>query len=461
MVGAASLQSAWAADSDILVPKVWDVSATLRGFYDDNYNIGGGRGSFGVELNPSISINVPLQQTDVGLRYIYGLYYYNDRDSLGLNPFDQTHQVDMWLDHAFNTRWKLNVRDSFVVGQEPELLGPTDPATGNAQQYRISGNNIANHASVSLNTDWTRQFSTSLHYGNDFYDYDNSGGIASPVASAVIPAVLFPVGTPGRVGFQQLTDSNGNPIAPTYAGLLNRVEQSASLDLQWHFQPETMGFLGYAFSIVNYTGNEPVGVFNYLDASSPTPRARGLVYYSNSRDSITHYGYVGVQHQFTPNLAGTVKGGVSYTDNYNDPLQTTTSLSPYADLNLTYTYLPGSYLQVGFTHDINATDVASVNTDTGSLTQYQESSVIYADINHRFTPKLSGTIIARDQISDYQGGANSSSTDSDYSIGLDLSYEINRYFSVSGGYNYDFLQSDIPGRGYSRNRVYLGITASY
>ena len=443
VAGTVGMQSAWAADSDILAPKVWNVSATLRGFYDDNYNIGGGRGSFGAELTPSLSINVPLQQTDVGLRYIYGLFYYNDRDNLGLNPFDQTHQVDIWLDHSFNTRWKLNVTDSFVVGQEPELFGAS-PTSAEAVEYRVNGNNIANHAGIKLDTDWTRQFSTSLHYGNDFYNFDNSGASLLdmfPTGVVVVdPRTLAILGT-------------GTGKGSSLAGDLNRIEQNIALDLQWHFQPETMGFVGYQFSWVNYTGNE------YISATPISP-TQVILHKSADRDSYTQYGYVGVQHVFTPNLSGSVRGGASFTDNYNDPYFPSTSVSPYADLNVTYTYLPGSYFQLGFTHDINATDVTQADS-TGHLTQNQESSVIYADINHRITPQLTGTIIARDQISAYQSGAYSSSTDSDYSIGLDLTYGINRHFNISGGYNYDYLQSDIPGRGYSRNRVYLGITASY
>ena len=62
-------------------PKYWSVSGTLRGFYDDNYNIAGtGRGSGGVEVLPEVSFHMPLQQTDIGIRYTYGLYYYQDRD---------------------------------------------------------------------------------------------------------------------------------------------------------------------------------------------------------------------------------------------------------------------------------------------------------------------------------------------------------------------------------------------
>ena len=423
----ASLQSAWAGNTDLLAPKFWNVSASLRGFYDDNYNIGGGRGSFGASLNPQISFHVPLQQTDIGFRYLYGLYYYNDRDELGLNPFDQTHQVDFWLDHAFNNRWKLNLTDSFAVGQEPDLING-NPSLPGAQVYRVNGNNLANHAGLSLNTEWTRQFSTSLHYGNNFYLYDNSGTTLADIL-------------PGGKG-------------ASYAGLLNRVEQNVALDLQWHFQPETMGFVGYQYSWVNYTGNEPISY-----TIIPSPLAI-IIHNSADRDSRTQTGYVGVQHQFTPHLAGTVKGGVSYTDNYNDPYYPSTSLSPYADLNLTYTYLPGCYFQLGFTHDINATDISQPDA-TGRLTQYQESSVIYANINHRFTPKLTGMIIARDQISTYQSGAYSDATDSNYSLGIDLNYQFDRHFSANAGYNYDCQTSDLPGREYSRNRVYLGVTASY
>jgi len=449
-VGAVGLQPALASGPDLISPKAWNVSATLRGFYDDNYDITGTkRGSFGVEVSPTISLNVPMQQTDFGLRYTYGLYYYQDRDAAGLDPLDQSHQVDLWLDHAFNTRWKANFTDTLAVGQEPELIGPVSPSSPNGVLYRVSGDNLANHAAIKLDTEWTRQFSTSLAYGNSFYNYANSG--SQPSGSITFPPTLFPVGTPGVNGFQQ-------PVFPSLAGTLNRIEQNISLDLQWHFQPETVGFVGYNFSWVNYTSGEEIGVFNYVDTTL-TPRS--LLYYSNSRDSLSHYAYVGVSHQFTANLSGTLKGGASYTDSYNDPLQTTTSVSPYADLSVSYTYIPGSYVQLGFTHDINATDVATVNAASGSLTQYAESSVIYASINHRFNPKLLGTIIGRCQNSTFQGGANDNQSDTDYSFGVNLSYQFTAHFSADIGYNFDYLQSTSTDPTYSRNRVYFGFGASY
>src|SRR5579862_5468741 len=104
-IGATALESTMADDnsnsgaggSSATSPKYWSVGATLRGFYDDNYNIANnGKGSFGLELAPTISFHEPLQQTDMGIRYTYGLYYYQDRQDAGVNPFDQSHQVDLW-----------------------------------------------------------------------------------------------------------------------------------------------------------------------------------------------------------------------------------------------------------------------------------------------------------------------------------------------------------------------------
>jgi hypothetical protein len=428
-LGAAALQSAMASPAS---PQYWNVSATLRGFYDDNYNISGtSKGSFGLELQPEVSFHVPLQQTDMGIRYNYGLYYYQDRDSLGVNPFDQSHNVDLWVDHAFNERWHAKVTDTFAVGQEPELLN-SNPALANPITYRINGNNLSNHGAIALDTDWTHLFSTGLTYLNSLYAYDNSGA-----------TVQF--------------SGNPTPIfsGATLAGLLDRIEESVSLDFKWHVQPETTLFAGYQLSWANYTGNEPIAVI-----APPMSSSFNGVYHSADRDSVTHYGYVGIEHQFTANLSGNARVGALYTDNYADPLFASTSLAPYADLSLQYTYIPGSYVQIGFTHDINSSDQVAPDS-SGHITQYAESSVLYADLNHKFTPDLTGTVIGRVQESIFQGGAANNASDTTYSLGINLNYRINRHFSVDAGYNYDNLVSELAGRNYARNRVYLGLAANY
>jgi hypothetical protein len=72
-VGTASLQAAYTLGSDSMQSsKVWSLSGSLRGFYDDNYNTAPSgtplkRGSYGFEVSPSISLNLPLDQTDIGV----------------------------------------------------------------------------------------------------------------------------------------------------------------------------------------------------------------------------------------------------------------------------------------------------------------------------------------------------------------------------------------------------------
>ncbi len=83
------------------------------------------RGSAGFEVSPSVQFNVPLQQTEIGLKYTYGLYYYQQRQHNDQDPYDQTHQVDFWLDHAFTERFQGTVKDTFAYGQEPALLNVT------------------------------------------------------------------------------------------------------------------------------------------------------------------------------------------------------------------------------------------------------------------------------------------------------------------------------------------------
>ena len=426
--GTASLQGAYAPVWNSASASMWSVSGTLRGFYDDNYNTsssGPNKGSFGFEVSPQVGLNVPLQQTEYGLRYTYGMYYYQERQDLGQDPIDQTHQLDLWMDHAFTERWQAKVLDSFVVGQEPELL---DPNTSVAN--RVNGNNIRNAGNVTLNTTWTRLFSTSLNYQNSIYDYENSGATTNNVATQ----------------------------GASYAGELNRIDQSVSLDFQWLVAPETVAFFGGAFEWVDYTGDEPIA-FNEL-AYFFGPKYGPVYYYSDDRNSYSYFGYVGLQRRWLANLSWTGRVGFQYTDNYNDPLGST-SLNPYADISLVYTYLPGCYTQIGFTQMENATDNVSVDPNNGAIALFTESSTLYGSINHKLTPKLLGSVIGRWQHSTYNGGSYNNQADDYYSLGLNLSYSFTPHFSADAGYNLDDYVSQIPGNGYTRNRVYLGVTAAY
>jgi hypothetical protein len=419
--GTVGLQAAYAPGMNSLATsKIWSASGTLRGFYDDNYNTapsGPNRhGSMGFEVSPDVNLNVALQQTELGLRYTYGMYYYQDRQDQGENPIDQSHQFDLWVDHAFTQRWQAKAMDSFVIGQEPELLDPNTSV-----QQRVNGNNIRNTGTVNLNTIWTRLFSTKLAYQNTFFNYQNSG----------------------------TTINNFATQGASLAGQLNRMEQTTSLDLQWAVARETTAFVGGAFGWINYTAGEPIaqtGLNSFL--------------FSDSRNSRSYFGYVGVQHNMLANLSFTGKAGAQYTDSFN---QSQTSVSPYADISMIYTYLPGSYAQLGFTESQNATQQIGydANGNNGTVALFTQNSTVYASLNQKLTPKIMGTVLGRWQHSVYQGGSYNNQSDDYYSFGANLSYAFNPHFSAEAGYNLDYLQSNIPGNQYSRNRVYLGVTAAY
>ena len=112
-----------------------------------------------------------------------------------------------------------------------------------------------------------------------------------------------------------------------------------------------------------------------------------------------------LQHNMLANLSFTGKAGVQYTDNYNQP-GGATSVNPYADLSLVYTYLPGSYAQVGFTQTENATRSSRLSA-TAKLLCLPESSTVYASVNHKLTPKLMGSVL---------GAGNTRSTMGAYGI---------------------------------------------
>jgi hypothetical protein len=284
--------------------------------------------------------------------------------------------------------------------------------------------------------------STTLTYNNGFYNYQNSGAV-----------------------FNGVSVSTGNPpvSGASIEGLLGRNEESGSLDLNWNVLPETTAFVGYQLAWTDYLGNEPIATYSkpitVLVGGVPTVVHVITPYHSSDRNDVTHTGYLGLSQTFSPDLSAVIKVGASYVDDYANPFPTT-SWSPYVDLSASYTYLPGDYVQLGFTHETGASDQVSPDS-AGRITEFSESSVVYLNVTYNITAKLLATAIGRVQISSYNGGAANNDSTTDYGLGLNLTYQISHHFSTDLGYNYDDVVSDLVGYGYSRNRVYLGVTATY
>jgi len=397
--------------------KPWSVSLALRGFYDDNYatinesyrkkeNLDK-PDSFGFEVSPTASLNLPMEKTMVGLSYTYSMKYYENRN----NSADHSHQVNAKINHAFTEDYNIDLSDSFVVAQEAELLCKEgDPRT----LLRANGNNIRNTAGAKLSGKLTEQFGFLVGYENSIYDYQDD----------------------------------------RYEKYLDRMEHLATFNIRWRVLEQTIGILGYQFGYndFNASGNLPVP-FNVSTNVS-----------TSLRDNRSHYAYVGVDQALTSQLNASVRVGAQYTEypnvsdyGFGGILKKDTTI-PYADARVSYTYLPSSYAQLGVKHTRAATDLEALD---------QEATTVYAVLNHKITEKLNANLIAQYQNGTYQdyylGGTavNNDLTDDYYSLGLNVSYQINQFIVAETGYNFDRLDSDVQYRSFTRNRVYVGVRASY
>src|SRR5690348_14828293 len=113
-IGASAIES---ASAQALVgpdaSKPWSLSATLRGFYDDNTatlpnNVtlapGQHRDSFGFEVVPSAALVWAVQQTTVNVGLLYSLKYYDNKPPGQADHTSQEFTINAGLTHAFNER---------------------------------------------------------------------------------------------------------------------------------------------------------------------------------------------------------------------------------------------------------------------------------------------------------------------------------------------------------------------
>jgi Putative beta-barrel porin 2 len=438
-LGASSVGAVYGQGMDATPYKPWSVSASLRGFYDDNINTvpsntGLKKGSFGVQVSPGFNLDWKSDQNTLDLGYIYTLRWYEKRPYNNTSDFDQDHTFNLAFDHTFNERSRLGVTDSFVIGQEPDFLRSSYALT---EPQRVSGENIRNYGTIDLTDQLTPLFGIAVGYANNYVDYHDDSG--NTIAGFIGPVPVL-------------------ATSPSLSSELDRIEQTLHLDGRWQVMPETVGVLGYQYGESDYTEGTDLTTLRGILGFIRIPGPPGFVDVpSNSRNYRAHYGYVGADHNFRPDLAGSLRVGVRDTDYYNSP-NGQNSLSPYVMASLRYTYMVESYAEVGFSYDRNATDIATLLGD--SLTLDQESAVLYANVKHRILPKVYGSLMGQFQDSTFNGGSVDGKSERFYLVGLDLQYQFNQNLSADIGYNYDKLDSDL-GRSFDRNRVYIGLTAKY
>jgi hypothetical protein len=430
-IGAASVQAQIYAPSpgSQEATKPWTISATLRGFYDDNYTTSPShleRDSWGFEVSPSAALNMIRDQTALGLSYVYSARWYEDRDE---DEWDHSHQVNGKLSHAFTPRFKIDLSDSFVFGQEPELIEPAGAGV-TSTGLRSEGDVLRNHALGSFSAGITENLTAVIGYANEYYDYEQEG-------------------------------------FNSRSAHLDRMEHLASLNLRAVVAPKTVIVGGYNYEIVDYSSDDLIGtgIFNYP---------------AEERNSTSHYLYAGVDQGISPTLNLSARVGAQYTE-YDD-VDVVRDIyaffgneveedrwTPYVDLNLTWLYMPGSFAQIGARHQRAQTDVGFTLTPEGQFVPNLDgqSTSIYGSVSHRIFGALTAAAIASYQHNEYDNEGFDAFGEDYFMAGINLTYELNRYVALEAGYNYDWLDSDVddaPGpdsRSYKRNRVYVGVRGTY
>jgi Putative beta-barrel porin 2 len=290
----------------------------------------------------------------------------------------------------------------------------------------------------------TKDFDLHLGYGNTVYAYQQT-------ARSVV-----------GYGLNEDAGVALGPYAPqpSRSALLDRMEQLANLDLRWKATPETTGVLGYQFGHTDYTAPEyiifPVPPYNAPIGYTGAIPAAG--YSSNIRNANSHFGFVGADESFTPDLNGSIRAGAEYIDYYNFH---DSRLSPYVDASLTDQYQQSCSAQLGVKHVHNSTDVVGLTGTTPVLDE--ESTAIYISDSHKVTDRLTASVMGQAQLSTFVGGGPEfdGKEDQFFILQVNFTYHINPWLMTEAGYNYSRLKSDLPDREYARDFMYLGFRATY
>jgi hypothetical protein len=421
--GLAALGMASVSVANAQEVKPWSVSAALRGFYDDNIYTYPGKtfsgiplpeiDSFGFEVSPSISYTFNRsQQTSFGVGYFYSLKWYEARDD---DRYDHVHQFNAKLSHAFNERFSLDLRESFAMAQEPQVID-SDVLTNPA---RSEGDNIRNIAGILLSAELVERLSMNLGYNNTFFDYEeNAADVRARQATAGVPINGF----------------------NSRSALLDRMEHQIRSELTYKFTPQTTGVLGYQFEYRDFSSNNLVD----YGAAGAFP--------GDSRDAVQHFMYAGVRQAWSPQLVASLQGGVMYTRYENETLFDD-QWGPYADGSLRWTYTEGSSIQLNATHRRSATDIPNAPD--------QEATSVTLSWTHLIFTKLTSVVVAQYQHAEYEIVGGPSLADDILLGGANLTFQLNRFAGLELGYTYDRVSSDVAIRSFTRNRVFAGVRLTY
>lgn len=217
------------------------------------------------------------------------------------------------------------------------------------------------------------------------------------------------------------------------SSFLDRMEHAIRVEGTWQVQPKLLLRPGYRLTLTDYS----------RDAS-------------DGRNSKRHAIFAGADYSFNSRLRGTLEAGAQIAS-FDDSTLFPSGTSPYVSLSASYLYREDSYLQLGLTVDRSATEIQN-SSDVQTISPY-------VSVNHKITSRISASALVRYNQYSYNASTKplDGASEDFFTAQLNADYKISEHFTATATYNYDDLSGDalFSDRSFSRNRVFLGVRASY
>jgi hypothetical protein len=210
---------------------------------------------------------------------------------------------------------------------------------------------------------------------------------------------------------------------------LSYLSQTIGQSLNWLVRPKTVALVEYRINPINY--------------------------YNQGQSSLNNYFLVGVDQVFNPRLSWNARVGAQVNFEKNPIDGDSTYVGPYFETNLSYQFGPASTLAW----------VARYGTETSGIVDVNQRQTFRTGFNvtHAFTPRLTGNLGAYWLVNYYaQSEVIDSYYENIFTVNAGLSYAINRFVSVSAGYQFTLdTAPEWTGNNYSRNVVFGGVNFTF
>ncbi|HJX25570.1 MAG TPA: outer membrane beta-barrel protein, partial [Chthoniobacterales bacterium] len=181
-----------------------------------------------------------------------------------------------------------------------------------------------------------------------------------------------------------------------------------------------------------------------------------------NRDSTTNFVLAGFDHNFSPRLSMSFRGGAEFRiyDAGGD------QSSPYFEGTLNYA--------VGKDTSLSWTNRYAIEEPDVPLNPSRTTFRAGLSLKHNFTARISGTLSAYYTHDDYEAittypfapffffpVVTPAFSEDSFDLAISVRYAVTRYLALEAGYNHSEVASDEVLREYSRNRIFAGVELTF